>query len=593
MNTLAHIITDKAVVSTVVKLRLKLAWRRHNAHFLRDIVADAPDPEGLKHPLESYLPPRRQWMRPGRAARQVLMPDDHYRIALFSAVMKGIHGGETIPIWAIKLKTLIASVKERAVAPEISPLHAPEIRILLKPENREASQNNQTRQYRVLAVYEDLADRLILGFTAKYLSRLVDPLFRDCSCAFRVMPHCSRSSAVKQIADYLKARGGSNVFAAECDIKNFFDSVRHEQVRKLFRSAVDELTHNGAEVDSAAMKIVDQYLDGYDYFTLAEPEGRNLLKGKGDATLSGPEFDDLRKLTPHGVIGRVGIPQGGALSPLMANLVLNEADKAVIGDGMDKDLLYLRYCDDMIIFHTDKKKCQLALDRYMAVLKGLGFVAHTPKQVKRYGVDFYISKSKLPYRVAPVSAAKSASPWVNFLGYQIRYDGELRVRKESLTRHKGKQHDLVMRVIRLLARPRVKLNMFNREIVNTVAFRLVAAGVGKLGRKGVPQGSSSRCWSAAFELLNDNSEATGQMRKLDQHRDRLISKLLGALRTFHPGNVDDTNLSQKQQNPNGGVVELKRPIIGRPLSYCGRLVGDIPSRFPQRDRDASSYGHDY
>ncbi|WP_269058229.1 reverse transcriptase domain-containing protein, partial [Streptococcus pneumoniae] len=42
---------------------------------------------------------------------------------------------------------------------------------------------------------------------------------------------------------------------------------------------------------------------------------------------------------------RIGVPQGGALSGLIANIYLNKADLSIIG----KKVLYQRFCDDMII----------------------------------------------------------------------------------------------------------------------------------------------------------------------------------------------------------------------------------------------------
>ncbi|MBK8362805.1 MAG: hypothetical protein IPL24_03750 [Bacteroidetes bacterium] len=51
----------------------------------------------------------------------------------------------------------------------------------------------------------------------------------------------------------------------------------------------------------------------------------------------------------------MGIPQGGALSGLIANLVLDFADRKMQSLN-DSKLLYVRFCDDMIIIHPSKKK---------------------------------------------------------------------------------------------------------------------------------------------------------------------------------------------------------------------------------------------
>jgi hypothetical protein len=263
----------------------------------------------------------------------------------------------------------------------------------------------------------------------------------------------------------------------------------------------------------------------------------------------------------------------------------------VLGDGSDQEMLYLRFCDDMIILHTDKKKCDAALKRYMSALKELGFVAHEPERMRRYGAGFFAAKSKAPYRIGRPSDIKSASPWVSFLGYQIGHDGQLRVKKESLDRHKEKHRELVSKVIRYMTRPRARPVVTNDDIVEAVAFRLVAAGIGKSGLSRQATEGSPRCWMSAFELLARTPAVTAQMRRLDQHRDRLLSRLIGTLKVFHPTNYSKDRLDAAK--PDGNDLAPKRPLIGRALSYCGRIIGDAPRRLWARKTDDRGYGREY
>ncbi len=571
MNTLIQSMTDKTIVKMLVAMRTKLSARRHDAHFFNSITATAPHPSSITHELDKLLPPRHKWMRPGRKQRASLPLEDLQRNSLMNATMRGLACREGIANWAQELRKLIIKTHERVLNPHFLPLTPPIVRPLPKPP-KEGDGGITT--YRVVASYEDLSDRLLLGGTAKYLTPLVDPLLKDCSCAFRANRDISRDTAVARIATYLKTHSDQQVYATECDIKGFFDSVNHDVARQALSSAASKLAIQKIEIDPHVLAIVDQYLDGYDYFEYALPRAVALMETHRTGELSGPNREDLLKLASNNRSCRFGIPQGGPLSPILANLILDSADRAVLEDEEDSDLLYLRYCDDMIILHTDKEKCAKALKRYITAVTSLGFLVHEPKRIARYGADFYDEKSKLPYRVDQPSRLKNASSWVNFLGYQIRYDGQIRVRKDSLDRHKKKQADFAMKIKRMIARPRAILIRPNGEILNSIVGRLVAAGVGRKMRRSELV-DNSRCWLSAFPLLTGNRYAISQMRKLDQHRDRLISNVIRALKAFHPGNTSTPNHLPPHDQPQG---QLKRPFVGKPMSYCGRLLGDKPCR---------------
>jgi hypothetical protein len=82
---------------------------------------------------------------------------------------------------------------------------------------------------------------------------------------------------------------------------------------------------------------------------------------------------DLQKLYGRRALPPIGVPQGGALSCLIANAVLHEADKVVarLQEEAKSELLYLRYCDDMILISPDRKVCTAAFAAYRNVLETL------------------------------------------------------------------------------------------------------------------------------------------------------------------------------------------------------------------------------
>jgi hypothetical protein len=106
----------------------------------------------------------------------------------------------------------------------------------------------------------------------------------------------------------------------------------------------------------------------------------------------------------------IGVPQGGPLSPLLSNIMLNELDKELERRGHK----FVRYADDCMILCKSKRAAQRTLAHiipfiegklYLKVNKEKTVVAHV-KDVKFLGFGFYINKGKGLLRVHPKSNAK-------------------------------------------------------------------------------------------------------------------------------------------------------------------------------------------
>jgi hypothetical protein len=144
----------------------------------------------------------------------------------------------------------------------------------------------------------------------------------------------------------------------------------------------------------------------------------------------------------------VGLPQGAALSPLIANMVLNEIDEHVLEEKMqngritDPELLYIRYCDDIVLMHTDLKQCTNLIQRYQQVLEQYALRYHPFKHVAQMkdGKTLLADGNTYPYWTKAKSKAPylwgdgmgDAVRWIGFLGYEICRTGELRIRKSSV-----------------------------------------------------------------------------------------------------------------------------------------------------------------
>jgi len=145
-------------------------------------------------------------------------------------------------------------------------------------------------------------DRMIQQAIHQELSPLFDPEFSEYSYAFR--PGKSATQAIQQALAYINQGYG---YIVDIDLKSFFDEVNHDYLMTLIKRKVR---------DPMVLRLIWKYL-------------RSPMQIDG-------------KLQKR----RKGVPQGGPLSPLLSNIVLNELDQEL----EIRKLRFVRYADDQSIF---------------------------------------------------------------------------------------------------------------------------------------------------------------------------------------------------------------------------------------------------
>jgi RNA-directed DNA polymerase len=143
-------------------------------------------------------------------------------------------------------------------------------------------------------------DRLIQQSIAQILTPIFDPYFSESSFGFR--PNRSAHQAVRQLREYL--RQGYRI-AVDIDLAKFFDTVNHD----LLMSCVGRKVR-----DKRVLALIGKYLR------------------------AGVEVNGRLEKT------RLGVPQGGPLSPLLANILLDHLDKELEKRGHK----FVRYADDCV-----------------------------------------------------------------------------------------------------------------------------------------------------------------------------------------------------------------------------------------------------
>ena len=164
-----------------------------------------------------------------------------------------------------------------------------------------------------------VTDRLIQQALLQVLQPLIDPTFSDYSHGFR--PGRRAHDAVKAARAYVQA--GKRV-VVDVDLAKFFDRVNHDILIDRFKRRID---------DAGVTRLVRAYLNA------------GIMDG--------------------GVVveRHLGTPQGGPLSPLLANVLLDEVDKALEARGYS----FARYADDCNVYVSSRR----AGERVMAYLRKL------------------------------------------------------------------------------------------------------------------------------------------------------------------------------------------------------------------------------
>ncbi len=146
-----------------------------------------------------------------------------------------------------------------------------------------------------------MIDRIIEQAVAQVLTPIVEPHFSEYSYGFR--PNRCAQQAVIKLLEYFN---DGYTYIVDIDLEKFFDNVHHDKLMTLVRNIIH---------DPDTESLIHKYL-----------KAGVMIKGK---------YED----TP------VGTPQGGNLSPLLSNIMLNELDKELEARGLH----FVRYADDCVI----------------------------------------------------------------------------------------------------------------------------------------------------------------------------------------------------------------------------------------------------
>ena len=536
---------DLAIADCLATMRSRMCAKRHGVvamdRYFKGVcrkMGRGCDGEGAVATQENadwYMPPRRLWSRLRQGARQMNDRSVYNKFAIMRHVRWVIKNGKLGEYeWGRRFAAFAERIRARMERGDFD-FEMPVSFAVEKPG----------KGTRFVTSFLNLEDKVILRQVAKCLRKTFDSKLSPNCYSFREDGAVDHSLAVKALIDYRMDHKGETLWVAECDIRKFFDVIDHRVAWRAFGRLA-----RGAKVDPMVKKAVKGYLAAY---TSLE----TLLKGcKPKCRTKCEEYVGKIREALGERIGEVGVPQGGAISMLIANWVLDMADRRVERWG-DENLFYARFCDDIVIVHPNREKCCAARDRYLRALERLQLPYHPMAKRIPYGEAFYEAKSKGPYcwRELRKPDERGVSPWVSFLGNQVRFDGDVRVRQDSIDRHVAALKAEQRKFLGLLhAAQRVGSGIALRKgskahpvtqggVARAMMKSMVAKGVGYL-RSGPFSAMGEMCWMSAFPDVC-GKDCENQLRQLDAVRANILYPLQKMAKTKH--------------------------YLGRPASYCGFL----------------------
>ena len=263
----------------------------------------------------------------------------------------GMQVDELLPFLRENQRSLIQKIREGKYKP--SPVRRVEIPKETKGE------------YRQLGI-PTVVDRVIQQAIAQELTPIYEEQFSENSFGFR--PGRGAHDALRQCQ---KNVDEGYVYVIDMDLEKFFDTVSQSKLIEVLSRTIK---------DGRVISLIHKYLNA--------------------------------GVIANGIFERteVGMPQGGPLSPLLSNVMLNELDKELERRGHR----FVRYADDCMILCKSKKSAERTLRNIIPFIEGKLFlkvnrkkteVAHISK-VKYLGYTFYRYKGKCRLRVHAKSVVK-------------------------------------------------------------------------------------------------------------------------------------------------------------------------------------------
>jgi RNA-directed DNA polymerase len=234
-------------------------------------------------------------------------------------------------------------------------------------------ENGKKRQLGIPTV----VDRVIQQAITQVLSPIHEKQFSQSSYGFR--PKRSAHQALRQCQRHITE---GYKYAVDMDLEKFFDTVSHSKLVEVLSRTIK---------DGRVISLIHRYL-----------KAGVIVANKFEQTA-------------------VGVPQGGPLSPLLSNIMLNELDKEIEKRGH----CFVRYADDLLILCKSKRSAERTMESLVRYIEN----------------KLFLKVNRDKSAVVVITKAK----FLGYSFYQKKGEGRLRIHPKSIEKMRYKIRELTSR----------------------------------------------------------------------------------------------------------------------------------------------------
>lgn len=184
-----------------------------------------------------------------------------------------------------------------------------------------------------------VTDRVVQAAVKMVIEPIFEIRFAEHSYGFRPGRGCK--DALRRVDELLKA---GNTHVVDVDIKGYFDAIPHDRLMALVREHI---------ADGRVLGLIEGFLK------------QGVMEGSEQAkTMEGLPEESSE-----------GTPQGGVISPLLANIYLDPLDWLMAGLGFEM----VRYADDMVVLCRSQEEAESALEKLREWMAGAELTLHPDK----------------------------------------------------------------------------------------------------------------------------------------------------------------------------------------------------------------------
>lgn len=542
------------------------------------------DKNRKKSELYALFPPRRQWVHLGNdSKRHIYTSRERNEHCLYLTVKREERNMGKHPEWYRQLSIRISNILQGARTDK-KLFSKPNVTIIEKKRN----EKERLIECRPICLFRTLDQQITASLFNRAFSKLFDPFFYEKSLAFR--PHkmgengMAHLNAIKMIKEFRK-ENGNVLWVAECDMIKFYDTLDHDIIKKRFNQLLLWSKQKGFinNIEKRILKnAIYSYVDCFRFYKDVYKYNnrpnhliwKKIKNSNGYTKVIKWVYNDIcarrEKKWPHIYRTKyhykyqLGVPQGGALSGVIANVMMHFVDiKLKQYWNQNPKFLYIRFCDDMIMMGVNHEDVSKAYGRYSDTVDRNHLYIHPPVSFSEQKMaKFWDGKTRPPYQWG--KNGKDVFPWITFVGYDINWEADTRVRKTTLRKEIKKQYDKRIEIEHLLSKKSGRNPQWSKQFISSsVHKRLIGMSVGRVPIWNYESFDNKYSWAKAFTELTDNPWSRSQLKLLDKHRNLMMKRLDRVL----------LNLDYKEIRPSDRMAYSDAIwYFGKPFSYYGQVL---------------------